>query len=108
MPEFNIHVYHHFPEDRSVLRRLDVIQASLRRIERKEADIMSFVTDMEARITAETDGITAVELVQTNLLQQIRDLIAANGTPAELQALLDKMDVNKARLAALAVQGTQG
>lgn len=85
---------------------LTEIKGLLRKVLHKEDDIMSFVTDMDAKITAETDAITAVELVQTSLLQQIKDLIAQGGTPAELQALLDKMDANKAKLAALAVQGT--
>lgn len=98
--------YIHCAEDHEVLRRLDAIQAMLRTVLAKETQIMSFVTDMDAKITAETDGIAAVELVQVSLLQQIRDLIANNGSPAELQALLDKMDANKARLATLAMQGT--
>jgi hypothetical protein len=102
----DLNVYHHFPPDHTVLRRLDAIQASLVRIERKENEIMSFATEMDAKITAETDAITAVELVQTKLLQELKDAIESGATKEQQLALLAKMDENKNRLAALAVQGT--
>lgn len=68
------------------------------------------LNQIESGVAGMKDPLAAVELVVTNQnsrIQQLVDQLKADGADtAELQSLLDTVNANSARLAALALQGT--
>jgi uncharacterized coiled-coil protein SlyX len=99
--ELDVHV--HFPQDPEVLRRLDALQASLDRLEAKEAVLMKELDDLTAQVTENTSA----EQSAIVLLGNLHDLIVAAGTdPQKLQALTDKLAASKTDLAAAIVANT--
>jgi hypothetical protein len=96
-------VYHHFPEDQGVLRRLDAIQAQLNRIEQKEMQMASELDALSAQVAANTDA----EASAIVLLGNLHDLLVAAGTdPVKLAALTSTLATSKDALAAAVVANT--
>lgn len=59
---------------------------------------MATLKDIQDKVDAETTIEASAITLLTGLSQQIKDLVAANGTPADFQALADKLDANNKAL----------
>lgn len=97
-----VHVTVTVAGDPSTTTKLDLILAALGQIRTMEAQQMAALSDIEAGVEAESDVITSVETLVTNILAQVQ----AAGSDAERQAIFDRVTANKGRLAALVAAGT--
>jgi hypothetical protein len=86
--------------------KLDYMIALISRLV-PEVILMSAELDrLTQSVTAEGDVVTAVEQALAGLTQQIKDLAANGGSPAQFTALADQIDQYRARLAAAVAAGT--
>lgn len=66
---------------------------------------MASIDDISVHVAAQTTVIESVEALLTQLSQMLKDALASND-PAKIQAAIDAIDANSARLSADVVANT--
>jgi len=83
--------------------QMNRIEAKLDLLIQKEAATKMKLEDIEAKVDEETTVIAGVETLMDTLAAEVR---ATKGDPAKLEALANKIESNKSRLASAVIRNT--
>lgn len=90
---------------RELSRRLDRIEDMLSRILGMERHAMALIDDLTAAAAAQSSVDDSIEALLDGIAKQLADALAANN-PAAIQAVIDTLTANQAKVTAAIVRNT--
>lgn len=88
---FNIHIHHHYINEKLILKQLKYIMATLQELSDK-VDVLQVALD------AEQEQIAAAVAALQQTVADLNVLVAEGGSPQERQAIIDKINATIADL----------
>lgn len=89
-----------------VLENQAIINSKLDALLKGEQTMAATFADIQAAVTANTSAEASVVVVLNNISAQLVAALAAGGTPAQIQAVIDQVNANTAAAAAAVVANT--
>ncbi len=83
----------------SLEQKLDLLMSKEDQVISTQGEIMATIVDVQSSVAAETDVVNGAVVLLGSLSQMLKDALAAGGTPAMIQAVVDAIDANKTALA---------
>ncbi len=90
----------------SLEQKIDLLATKEDQIIATQGEIMANIHDVEDAVAADTSVVASAVTLLGGLAQMLTDALAAGGSPAQIQAVIDHVNANKDALAAAVAANT--